>query len=90
MDLAAGGGRIIAMMYQCERSGASKLVDALTYPPTALRCVTAVVTDLAYFDVDADGFLLREIAPGLSVDDVRQATGARMRVASDVCEMQFS
>jgi 3-oxoacid CoA-transferase len=89
MDLAAGGGRIIAMLYQCERSGASKLVDVLTYPPTALRCVTAVVTDLAYFDIDADGFLLREIAPGLSVDDVRQATGARMRVASDVCEMRL-
>jgi 3-oxoacid CoA-transferase len=89
MDLAAGGGRIIAMMYQCERSGASKLVDQLTYPPTALRCVTAVVTDLAYFDVDADGFLLREIAPGLSVDDVRRATAAKLRVANDVCEMQL-
>jgi 3-oxoacid CoA-transferase len=89
MDLAAGGGRIIAMLHQCERGGASKLVDALTYPPTALRCVTAVVTDLAYFDIDADGFLLRELAPGLSVDDVRRATAASMRVASDVCEMQF-
>jgi 3-oxoacid CoA-transferase len=89
MDLAAGGGRIIAMMYQCERSGASKLVDALTYPPTALGCVKAVVTDLAYFDIDADGFLLREIAPGLTVDDVRRAMGAKMRVARDVCEMRF-
>ena len=89
MDLAAGGGRIIAMMYQCERSGASKLVDVLSYPPTALRCVTAVVTDLAYFDVDADGFLLREIAPGLSVDDVRRATAAKIRVANDVREMQM-
>jgi hypothetical protein len=49
----------------------------------------AVVTDLAYFDIDADGFLLRELAPGLSVDDVRRATAARMRVASDVREMQF-
>jgi 3-oxoacid CoA-transferase len=89
MDLAAGGGRIIAVMHQCERGGVSKLVDVLSYPPTALRCVTAVVTDLAYFDIDADGFLLRELAPGLSVDDVRRATAARMRVASDVREMQF-
>jgi len=89
MDLAAGGGRIIAMLYQREKNGASKLVDALTYPPTGLACVRAVVTDLAYFDIDADGFLLREIAPGLSVDDVRAATAARMRVASDVKEMQL-
>ncbi len=89
MDLAAGGGRIIAMTYQCEKSGASKLVDALTFPPTARRCVQAVVTDLAYFDIDRDGFLLREIAPGLSVDDVRRATAASMRVASDVREMQL-
>jgi 3-oxoacid CoA-transferase len=89
MDLAAGGGRIIAMLYQCERNGVSKLVDELTYPPTALRCVTAVVSDLAYFDIDAEGFVLREIAPGLSLDDVRGATAARFRVASDVREMQF-
>jgi len=89
MDLAAGGGRIIAMLYQCERNGASKLVDRLSYPPTALRCVPAVVSDLAYFDIDADGFLLREIAPGLSVDDVRRATAATMRVANDVCEMRL-
>ena len=79
MDLAAGGGRIIAMMFQCEKNGASKLVDALSYPPTARRCVQAVVTDLAYFDIDGDGFLLREIAPGLSVDDVRGHGGANAR-----------
>lgn len=90
MDLAAGGGRIIAMMYHCERSGAAKLVERLTYPPTALGCVTAVVTDLAYFDIDRDGFMLRELAPGVSVDDVRSATAARFRVSPEVCEMQFS
>jgi 3-oxoacid CoA-transferase len=89
MDLAAGGGRIIAITYQREKNGASKLVDALTYPPTALACVRSVVTDLAYFDIDADGFLLRELAPGLSVDDVRSATAATLRVAADVKEMQF-
>ena len=89
MDLAAGGGRIIAILYQREKNGTSKLVDTLTYPPTALACVRQVVTDLAYFDIDGDGFLLREIAPGLSVDDVRAATAARMRVAGNLREMQF-
>ncbi|MDX2166425.1 MAG: 3-oxoacid CoA-transferase subunit A [Deltaproteobacteria bacterium] len=87
MDLAAGGGRVIAMCYQLEKGGASKLVPQLTYPPTALGCVRHVVTDLAYFDIDADGFLLRELASGLGVDDIRAATAAPFRVASDVREM---
>jgi 3-oxoacid CoA-transferase len=89
MDLAAGGARLIAMCYQLERGGRSKLVERLSYPPTALACVRSVVTDLAWIDVDADGFLLRELAPGLRVDDVRTATGAPLRVASDVREMSF-
>jgi 3-oxoacid CoA-transferase len=89
MDLAAGGARVIALCYHSERSGRSKLVEHLNYPATALGCVTSVVTDLAWIDIDADGFLLREHAPGLTVDDVKAATGAPLRVASDVREMQF-
>jgi 3-oxoacid CoA-transferase len=89
MDLAAGGARVIALLYQLERNGRSKLVEKLDYPATALGCVKAVVTDLAYFDIDAEGFLLRELAPGVTVDDVKAATGAPFRVARDVREMQF-
>ncbi len=89
MDLAAGGARVIAVCYQLERNGRSKLVETLTYPPTALRCVTSIVTDLAWIDVTPDGFLLRELAPGLTVDDLRSATNAPLQVASDVSEMTF-
>lgn len=89
MDLAAGGARVIALLYQLERGGRSKLVEKLDYPATALGCVKAVVTDLAWIDVDERGFLLRELAPGLTVDDVRAATAAPLRVASDVREMTF-
>jgi len=89
MDMAAGGARVIAICYHCERNGAPKLVKQLSYPPTALGCVTSVVTDLAWIDIDADGFLLRELAPGLSVDDVKAVTGAPLRVASNIREMQF-
>jgi len=89
MDLAAGGGRVIAICYHCERSGTSKLVERLSYPATALGCVKSVVTDLAWIDIDGEGFLLREVAPGVSVDDVKKCTAARLRVAADVCEMQF-
>jgi 3-oxoacid CoA-transferase len=90
MDLAAGGARIIAICYQLERSGRSKLVERLAYAPTALGCVRSVVTDLAWIDVDGDGFLLRQVAPGLTVDDVRAATAAPLRVAPDVGEMTFA
>ncbi len=89
MDLAAGGARVIAMLYQLERGGRSKLVEKLDYPATALGCVTSVVTDLAWIDVAEGGFLLREIAPGVTADDVRAAMGAPLRVASDCREMQF-
>ncbi len=90
MDLAAGGGRVIAMLYQREKNGTSKLVPRLTYPATALACVECVVTDLAYFDVEPEGFLLRELAPGLRVDDVRDATAADFRIANDLKEMDFA
>jgi 3-oxoacid CoA-transferase len=89
MDLAAGSARIVVVMFHLTRDGTPKLVERCTYPLTAARCVRTVVTDLAVIDVDADGFLLREIAPGVSVDDVRGATAAPLRVASDVCEMNF-
>ena len=93
MDLAAGvaagGGRVLVVMYHREKTGESKLVPALTYPATARGCVKDVVTDLAYIQVTPDGFLLREVAPGLRVDDVRAATGAPLRVAPDVSEMAF-
>jgi 3-oxoacid CoA-transferase len=89
MDLAAGGGRVIAICFHTEKNGRPKLVERLGYPPTALGCVKSVVTDLAWIDVDQQGFLLRELASGISVEDVKQATAAPLRVASDVKEMQF-
>jgi 3-oxoacid CoA-transferase B subunit len=90
MDLAAGGARVIALCYHREKNGRSKLVEQLSYPPTALGCVQSVVTDLAWIDVGSEGFLLRELAPGLTVDDVKAATAAPLRVASDIREMQFA
>jgi 3-oxoacid CoA-transferase subunit B len=89
MDLAAGDARILVLMFHLTREGEPKLVEKLDYPLTAARCVRTVVTDLAVIDVDDQGFLLREIAPGLRSDDLRAVTGAPLRVASDVREMEF-
>ncbi len=87
MDLAAGNARIIAVLFHTERDGTAKLLRRCTYPLTAIGCVRTVVTDLALIDIDADGFLVREIAPGLRLDDVRQVTAAPLRAASDLREM---
>ena len=90
MDMAAGGARVIAICYHRERNGRSKLVERLNYPATALGCVTSVVTDLARIDIDAQGFVLRELAPGIRLEDVREATAAPLRIASDLREMEFA
>jgi 3-oxoacid CoA-transferase subunit B len=89
MDLAAGAARIVVVMFHQTRDGAPKLVERCTYPLTAVRCVRTVVTDLALIDVAAGGFVLREVAPGVQIDDVRRATGAPLHVAPDVREMSF-
>jgi 3-oxoacid CoA-transferase len=93
MDLAAGvaagGGRVIVVMYHREKGGTAKLVPALTYPATARACVKDVVTDLAWIRVTPAGFVLQEVAPGVAIDDVRAATAAPLAVAPDVREMQF-
>jgi 3-oxoacid CoA-transferase len=89
MDLAAGSARVIVLMFHLTRDGTSKLVEQCTYPLTALGCVSTVVTDLAVIDVDREGFLLREVAPGVSAEEVRQVTAAPLRVADDVREMAF-
>jgi 3-oxoacid CoA-transferase len=90
MDLAAGGGRVIVVCYHRDRNGSSKLVERLTYPATALGCVRSVVTDLAWIDIDGDGFLLREVAPGVTVEVIKRLAPPSLRVAADVREMEFA
>lgn len=89
MDLAAGSARVFVLMFHLTRDGTPKLVERCSYPLTAIGCVSTVVTDLAVIDIGRDGFLLREVAPGVTVDEVRQVTAAPLRVAGDVREMAF-
>ncbi len=90
MDLASGRARILVVMFHATRDGRPKLVERCAYPLTAARCVSTVITDLAVIDVGPGGFLLRETAPGVSVDEVRQLTGTPLRLAPDVREMEFA
>lgn len=86
MELVNGAGRVVVAMAHTQK-GEPKIVEALTLPPTSIRPVTLVVTEMAVIEPTPSGLVLRETAPGVSVDTVRAATGAPLLVADGVREM---
>jgi acyl CoA:acetate/3-ketoacid CoA transferase beta subunit len=80
---------VVVVTYHATRDGRPKLVRECTYPLTAVGCVRDIVTDLAYLTVEPEGFVLRELAPGVDLAQVERLTGAPLQVAPDVCEMRF-
>ena len=89
MDLVAAAKNIIVAMTHTDRAGNSKLLKKCTLPLTGVNCVKRIVTDLAVVDITPRGFLLKERAPGVSVDDIIEATEASLIVEGDVPEMKL-
>jgi 3-oxoacid CoA-transferase subunit B len=88
MDLVAGSRRIIVTMTHTTRSGAPKILNECTLPLTGVQCVDEIVTELAYLRVTPDGLRLQELAPGVTAEQVQQATEPRLLVdPSGVPEM---
>lgn len=88
MDLVASADNIIVAMMHTNKEGESKLLKRCTLPITGVRCVKKIVTDLAVLDVLPEGgFLLLERAPGVSVEQIQQATEGKLVVPDHVPEM---
>jgi 3-oxoacid CoA-transferase subunit B len=88
MDLVAGARRVIVMMEHANKEGKPKILRQCSLPITGRGCVSAVCTDLAWIDVGPGGLVLRELAPGVTVEQVQSLTEPRLVVAPDVRTMQ--
>lgn len=85
MDLVSSADNIIVAMQHTNREGESKLLKNCTLPLTGVSCVKRIVTDLAVLDIDPKGgFILREIAPGVTLDAVKAATEGKLIIPEDV------
>ena len=90
MDLVASAKNIIVAMQHCSKEGASKLLKNCTLPITGLRCVKKIVSDMAVLDLlPQGGFKLLERAPGISVEQIKNATEGKLIIEGEIPEMKI-
>lgn len=89
MDLVASAKNIIVAMQHTNPKGESKLLSKCSLPLTGVGCVKMVVTELAVMDITADGFVLKERAPGVTVDEIKSKTSGRLIIPAEVVEMDI-
>src|SRR6266550_4201657 len=84
MDLVTGAKRVIVAMEQVAKDGSKKLLKECRLPLTGKKCVNTVMSELAVIDVTPQGLLLREIAPGVTPDDVQKVTEPKLRISPEL------
>ncbi|MGB8653329.1 MAG: CoA transferase subunit B [Candidatus Acidiferrales bacterium] len=87
MDLVAGAKRVIVAMEHATKDGEPKIVKRCSLPLTGVAVVDLIVTELAVIEVTPQGLLLREVAPGVTREDVQRVTEAELRIAPDLKTM---
>ena len=87
MDLAVGAKKVIIAMTHTDKKGNPKIVKECKLPLTAKECVDLIVTDLAVIEVTPQGLLLKEVAPGWTVEEVQALTQPKLIIADDLTEM---
>ena len=89
MDLAFNSKRVIGATEHTTKSGKPKIVKQCSIPLTAPRCMGLIVTDIAVIEVSEQGLVLKEIAPGWTVDEVQELTEPKLIVAEDLKEIEL-
>lgn len=88
MDLVASAKHIIVAMQHCSKDGQSKLLPECTLPITGIRCVKKIVSDLAVLEISPDGgFILKERAPGVSVEEIKAKTAGKLIIEGEIPEI---
>lgn len=90
MDLVASAENIIVAMQHVNKAGESKLLPKCTLPLTGINCVKRIVTELAVLDVTLKGFKLLERAPGVSVEQIKNATKGKLIIEGEIPEMSLN
>jgi len=89
MDLICGSKKVIVAMEHTTREGRPRIVKKCSQPLTGLACVDLIVSDLAVIEVTSRGLVLKEVAPGLTAEDVQKLTEPRLLISPDLKEMEL-